>query len=206
MRAADPFEFGTSEDIAKQETNLADKPLPLSGIKVLDLTQARAGPTCVRHLADWGADVIRIEQPPTEEERGEVVGKREGVDYQNLNRNKKAVTLNFKDQRGHDLFMRLAKDADVIVENQRAKVKFRLGIDYETIRKINPRIVYGSISGFGQEGPIRGSRRSRPCRPGHERADVDHRQAGRRTDARRHRDLRSYLRYISRSGHHDRSV
>jgi crotonobetainyl-CoA:carnitine CoA-transferase CaiB-like acyl-CoA transferase len=117
------------------------------------LTQARAGPTCVRHLADWGADVIRIEQPPTEEERGEVVGKRESVDYQNLNRNKRAVTLNLKDKRGHELFMKLAKDADIIVENQRAKVKFRLGIDYESIRKINPRIIYGSISGFGQDGP-----------------------------------------------------
>jgi formyl-CoA transferase len=127
--------------------------LPLSGIKVLDLTQARAGPTCVRHLADWGADVIRIEQPPTDEERGEVVGKRESVDYQNLNRNKRAVTLNLKDKRGLELFMKLAKDADVIVENQRANVKFRLGIDYESVKKINPRIVYGSISGFGQEGP-----------------------------------------------------
>ena len=132
---------------------MPDTHLPLSGVRVLDLTHARSGPTCVRHLADWGADVVRIEAPPSGEERGEVVGKRDGYDQQNLNRNKRAITLNLKDERALAVFMRLAAEADVIVENLRPGVKHRLGIDYESVRTRNPRIVYGSISGFGQEGP-----------------------------------------------------
>nr|WP_294518054.1 CoA transferase [uncultured Rhodopila sp.] len=131
----------------------ADKPnrLPLNGITVLDLTHARAGPTAVRHFADWGADVIRIEPPPTEGE--DLAGRRHGFDFQNLHRNKRAITLNLKSPQGHAAFMRLAKTADVVLENMRAAVKHRLKVAYDDIRAVNPRIVYGSISGFGQDGP-----------------------------------------------------
>src|SRR5271157_1939504 len=98
--------------------------LPLTNIKVLDLTLARAGPTCVRHLADWGANVIRIEPPASERE--EMTGNRHGFDFQNLHRNKRAIRLNLKDPAGHAAFMRLARTADVVVENMRAEVKHRL--------------------------------------------------------------------------------
>jgi len=125
--------------------------LPLSGLTVLDLTLARAGPTCVRHLADWGADVIRIEPPESPGE--DIGGDRHGPDFQNLHRNKRAIRLNLKSPEGHAAFMRLARKADVIVENMRAAVKHRLGIAYDDVRTINPGIVYGSISGFGQDGP-----------------------------------------------------
>jgi crotonobetainyl-CoA:carnitine CoA-transferase CaiB-like acyl-CoA transferase len=125
--------------------------MPLSGLRVLDLTLARAGPTCVRHLADWGADVIRIEPPPTGGE--DIAGARHGFDFQNLHRNKRAMHLNLKEPQGHEAFLRLVKTADVVVENMRAQVKHRLKIAYEDLRAVNPRIVYGSISGFGQDGP-----------------------------------------------------
>ena len=126
--------------------------LPLSGLKVLDITVARAGPTCVRHLADWGAEVTRIEAPlqPGEED---MFGDRDGSDYQNLHRNKRMVELNLKVPGARDVFMKLAAQSDVVVENMRVAVKHRLGISYDDVRKVNPRIVYGSISGFGQEGP-----------------------------------------------------
>lgn len=130
-----------------------DQQLPLQRFKVLDLTHARAGPTAVRHLADWGAQVIRVEQPPSVNAKEEVAGKRDGFDFQNLHRNKRSITLNLKSPEGKAIFFDLAKDADVIIENMRANVKHRLGIDYQSIRAINPRIVYGSISGFGQDGP-----------------------------------------------------
>ncbi len=126
--------------------------LPLAGIRVLDLTAHRAGPTAVRQLADWGASVIKIE-PPADSDTDAMGGKRHGFDFQNLHRNKRSMTLNLKSKEGHDIFMRLAKNADVIVENYRSDVKHRLGVDYETVAKANPRIVYGSISGFGQSGP-----------------------------------------------------
>ncbi len=133
-------------------TELADETrLPLAKLVVLDLTLARAGPTCVRHLADWGAEVIRIEPPDTGGE--EISGSRDGFDFQNLHRNKKAVTLDLKSPDGHAAFMKLAARADVIVENMRAAVKHRLHIAYDDVRAINPRIVYASISGFGQDGP-----------------------------------------------------
>ncbi len=125
--------------------------LPLSRIRVLDLTLARAGPTCVRHLADWGADVIRIEPPETGGE--DVAGNRHGFDFQNLHRNKRAIRLNLKSAAGHAAFMRLAETADVVIENMRASVKHRLHVAYDDVRAVNPRIVYGSISGFGQTGP-----------------------------------------------------
>src|ERR1700710_281865 len=124
----------------------------LSRFTVLDLTRVRSGPTCVRQLADWGANVVKIDAllADGEEQMG---GPRRGSDFQNLHRNKRAMTLNLKDPKGLDVFQRLAKQADVIVENFRPDVKNKLGIDYESVRKINPKIVYGSISGFGQDGP-----------------------------------------------------
>jgi len=137
-------------DATATETK-AGSALPLSGLTVLDLTLARAGPTCVRHLADWGANVIRIEPPPSSEEG--VTGNRDGSDFQNLHRNKRAMCIDLKSPEGHAVFMKLAATADVVVENMRAAVKHRLKVDYETIRAINPGIVYGSISGFGQDGP-----------------------------------------------------
>ena len=123
----------------------------LKQFTVLDLTRVRAGPTCVRQLADWGADVIKIEQPP---EPGEGMGgPRNGPDFQNLHRNKRGLTLNLKDPDGLDVFMRLVEQADVVVENYRPDVKNRLGIDYESLKGRNKRIVLASISGFGQDGP-----------------------------------------------------
>src|SRR6201990_2908124 len=133
--------------------------LPLSRFKVIDLTLARAGPSCVRTLADWGADVIRVEPPPEEGEAGELVGRRDGSDFQNLHRNKRAITLNLKSEEGREVLLRLAEQADVVVENMRPGVTKRLGVDFESVKKRNPRIVYGSISGFGQTGPY-GSRPS----------------------------------------------
>ena len=130
-----------------------DAELPLSNIKVLDLTLARAGPTAVRHLADWGADVIRIEPPAKGAGGDEILGYRNGPDYQNLHRNKRMMQLDLKSPEGHEAFMRLVKHADVIVENMRVEVKHRLKVAWEDVHPINPRLVYGSISGFGQTGP-----------------------------------------------------
>jgi crotonobetainyl-CoA:carnitine CoA-transferase CaiB-like acyl-CoA transferase len=123
---------------------------PLSHIRVLDLTHARAGPAAVRLLADWGADVIKIEPPG---EGGSVTGARRGPDEQNLHRNKRSLTLNLKHPQGLEVFMELARGADVIVENFKSEVKHRLGVDYDAVRAENPAIIYASISGFGQDGP-----------------------------------------------------
>jgi crotonobetainyl-CoA:carnitine CoA-transferase CaiB-like acyl-CoA transferase len=126
--------------------------LPLEHITVLDLTLHRAGPTCARQFADWGAKVIKIEVPGGP--KGEATGaNRLGPDYQNLHRNKLNMTLNLKSEEGRTIFLDLAKHADVVIENYRSDVKHRLGIDYEAVSKVNPRIVYGSIAGFGQDGP-----------------------------------------------------
>lgn len=126
----------------------------LKDVTVLDLTRVRSGPTCVRQFADWGANVIKIEAPSKDKSgAGAMGGAREGPDFQNLHRNKRSITLNLKSESGVEVFKRLAKDADIIVENYRPQVKHRLGIDYESIKAINPRIVYVSISGFGQDGP-----------------------------------------------------
>ena len=124
---------------------------PLHRFTVLDLTRARSGPTAVRQLSDWGANVIKIEEPG--DKPGAVDDRRHGPDFQNLHRNKRSMLLNLKSPEGVAVFKKMAETADVIVENYRPNVKHRLGIDYETIRKINPRIVYASISGFGQDGP-----------------------------------------------------
>ena len=124
----------------------------LSAYTVLDLTRVRSGPTCIRQLADWGANVIKIEDP--ESDKVGLGGPRSGSDFQNLHRNKRSITLNLKAKAGKEVFLALAKKADIIVENYRPDVKKRLGIDYETVAKINPRIIYASISGFGQDGPL----------------------------------------------------
>ncbi len=128
------------------------KRLPLAGYTVLDLTIARAGPTAVRLLADWGANVIRIEPPP-DSSGGDVTGGRHSADSQNLHRNKRALSLNLKTKEGLEVFLRLAGKADIVVENFRKDVKFRLGVDYESVKEVNPAIIYASVSGFGQQGP-----------------------------------------------------
>jgi len=128
----------------------------LARFTVLDLTRVRSGPTAVRQFADWGANVIKIDAL-TEDAGGEQPGgPRHGADFQNLHRNKRAITLNLKDPLGLAVFRRLVAKADVVVENFRPDVKARLGIDYDSLRAINPRIVLGSISGFGQDGPYAG--------------------------------------------------
>ncbi len=125
----------------------------LSDITVLDLTRVRAGPTCVRQLADWGANAIKVEIPPELDGKGGLAGNRHGSDFQNLHRNKRSLTLNLKDEAGLKIFRELVAKADVVVENYRPDVKDRLGIDYDSLAAINPRIILASISGFGQDGP-----------------------------------------------------
>jgi crotonobetainyl-CoA:carnitine CoA-transferase CaiB-like acyl-CoA transferase len=127
--------------------------LPLGDIRVIDLTVARAGPTCVRQLADWGADVIRVEPPGEPTAREWLGGSRYGSDFQQLHRNKRALSLDLKSPAGREVLLRLVDRADVLVENMRPPVKHRLGFDYDTVHARNPRLVYGSISGFGQDGP-----------------------------------------------------
>ena len=123
----------------------------LARLRILDLTRVRAGPTCVRQFADFGADVIKVETPGDED----LGGARDGSDFQNLHRNKRSITLDLKAPAGRDIFRRLVATADVVVENYRPDVKDRLGIDYASLRAINPRIILASISGFGQDGPYR---------------------------------------------------
>jgi crotonobetainyl-CoA:carnitine CoA-transferase CaiB-like acyl-CoA transferase len=125
--------------------------LPLERFKVLDLTRARAGPAAVRQFADWGADVLMIEG----HSQLDLSGHRDSSDFQNLHRGKRSLSLDLKSPEGREVFYRLVRDADVLFENYRPDVKHRLGVDYETLRAINPRLVYVSISGFGQEGPYR---------------------------------------------------
>jgi len=127
----------------------------LTKLRVLDLTRARAGPTCCRILGDFGADIIKIEAPAGVDPNEGMSGARDGSDMLNLHRNKRCMTLNMKERTGHDIFMRLVKSADVVVENFRPDVKERMGIDYDALSAVNPRIVLASISGFGQSGPYR---------------------------------------------------
>lgn len=127
----------------------------LSQLRVIDLSQVRAGPTCIKQFADFGADVIKVE-PPDSVPRGELyVGARDGADMQNLHRNKRSITLDLKSPRAREVLEPLLKTADLVVENFRPSVKARLGLDYETLSKLNPRLVLVSISGFGQDGPYR---------------------------------------------------
>jgi formyl-CoA transferase len=130
----------------------AERQGPLARFKVIDLTRARAGPTAARHFADFGADVIKVETPATGEE-DILGGGRDAPDFFNLHRNKRSITLNLKNPDAVAILKKMAATADVLVENYRPDVKHRLGIDYETLRKINPRLVYVSLSGFGQTGP-----------------------------------------------------
>lgn len=137
--------------LARTQTHAA-----LETITVLDLTRVRSGPTCVRQLADWGAKVIKIEMPEGLDQGDPMGGPRNGPDFQNLHRNKRGLTLNLKSPEGVALLKRLAERADVVVENFRPDVKHRLGIDYAALSAVNPRIIYASISGFGQDGPYAG--------------------------------------------------
>jgi crotonobetainyl-CoA:carnitine CoA-transferase CaiB-like acyl-CoA transferase len=125
---------------------------PLARFKVLDLTRARAGPTAARHFADWGADVLKIEMPAGAES-DPMGGPRDGPDFFNLHRNKRSMTLDLKKADGIVVLKKLAATADVLIENYRPSVKDRLGIDYVTLRAVNSRLVYVSLSGFGQDGP-----------------------------------------------------
>tara|TARA_B100001142_G_scaffold12905_2_gene12155 strand:+ start:5851 stop:7038 length:1188 start_codon:yes stop_codon:yes gene_type:complete len=125
------------------------EPLPLSDVTVIDLTIARAGPTAVRQLADWGANVVRVESP----EGGFEAGGRSSPDYLNLHRNKRSLIIDLKHPDGRAALHRLVQSADVLVENMRSAVKYKLGFDFESLSKVNPRIILGSISGFGQDGP-----------------------------------------------------
>jgi len=126
---------------------------PLSRFRVLDLTRVRSGPTAVRQLADWGADVIKIEAPEAIDPAKGMGGARTGLDFQNIHRNKRGITLNMKDPAGRDVSLRLVESADVVVENFRPDVKDRLGIAYDDLKAVNKGIVLASISGFGQDGP-----------------------------------------------------
>ena len=127
----------------------------LARLRILDLSRVRAGPTCVKQFADFGADVIKIESPPGVDPNENMGGPRNGFDMQNLHRNKRSMTLNLKLPEAKAVLARLVKTADVVVENYRPDVKFRLGIDYDALAAINPRIILASISGFGQDGPYR---------------------------------------------------
>jgi crotonobetainyl-CoA:carnitine CoA-transferase CaiB-like acyl-CoA transferase len=127
----------------------------LSRFTVLDLTRVRSGPTAVRQLADWGANVIKIEMPPGLEDGEGPGGPREDSDFQNLQRNKRGMTLNLKDPDGVAILKKLVERSDVLIENFRPDVKDRLGIGYDALSAVNPRLVYASISGFGQDGPYR---------------------------------------------------
>ena len=127
--------------------------LPLARFTVLDLTRVRSGPTCVRQLADWGANVIKIEAPDEIDTGKGMGGERHGPDFQHVHRNKRGITINLKHPDGIALFRRMVAKADVVVENYRPDVKDRLGINFAALSAVNPRIVLGSISGFGQTGP-----------------------------------------------------
>ncbi len=127
--------------------------LPLARFTVLDLTRVRSGPTCVRQLADWGANCIKIEAPEAIDTGKGMGGERHGPDFQHVHRNKRGITLNLKDQDGLAAFKRMVAQADVVVENYRPDVKDRLGVNFAALSAVNPRIVLASISGFGQDGP-----------------------------------------------------
>ena len=129
----------------------------LARFKVIDLSRVRAGPNCVRILTDFGADVVRVEPPPgVDPNEAMFAANRKGGDFQNINRNKRSMTLNLKKPGAKEVLMRLVAQADVVVENWRPDVKNKLGLDYESLAKVNPRIILASISGFGQDGPMPG--------------------------------------------------
>ncbi|CAF1337129.1 unnamed protein product [Adineta ricciae] len=125
---------------------------PLSAYKILDLSRVRAGPTAVRQLSDWGAQVIKVEIPKDQSDGDDATDR---SDYQNIQRNKRSIAINLKDKDGLQILKQLVETADVFIESFRPDVKFRLGIDYETLKQINPRLIYASLSGFGQTGPYK---------------------------------------------------
>jgi formyl-CoA transferase len=143
--------------MTKTPINQIKPPLPLAGVRVLDVSQVMAGPYCCMLLADLGADVIKVEPPGTgDQTRGAMGFKMKGSDsmgFLNMNRNKRSITLNLKTDAGKKVFFELVKTADILVENYRPGVMKKLGIDYPTLQVINPGLVYASISGFGQTGP-----------------------------------------------------
>ena len=144
--------------VPEPELHIMTRPIAssaLSHLRVLDLTRVRAGPTCCRILADFGADVIKIEAPPGVDPNEGISGARHGYDMINLHRNKRSMTLNLKESEGRAAFMRMVETADIVVENFRPDVKDRLGIGYEQLKAVNPRIILASISGFGQSGPYK---------------------------------------------------
>ncbi len=143
---------------------------PLARFRVIDLTRVRAGPTAVRQLADWGADVIKVEAPGGDAGLG---GARHGPDFQNIHRNKRSLTLDLKQAEGLEILTQLVRRADVLVENYRPDVKFRLKIDYETLRAINPRLVYAQHLRLRPGRSYRGAPGLRSDRAGHGRPDVD---------------------------------
>lgn len=126
----------------------------LKNLKVIDLSRVRAGPNCVRILSDFGADVIRVEPPPgVDPNEAMFAANRVGGDFQNINRNKRSMTLNLKKPGARDILMKMVKDADIVIENWRPDVKNKLGLDYDSLAAVNPRIILASISGYGQDGP-----------------------------------------------------
>jgi formyl-CoA transferase len=173
----------------------------LSRFTVLDLTRVRSGPTCVRQLADWGANVIKIEMPEGLDQGDPMGGPRMGSDFQNLHRNKRGMTLNLKDKDGVALLKKLAEKADVVVENFRPDVKTRLGIDYAALSAANPRWSMPASPASARTAPTPAAG-LRPDRAGHGRADVHHRPAGPGAGARRHPHRRSLRRAVRRPGHH----
>jgi len=126
-------------------------PLPLEHIRVVDMARVRSGPTAVRQLADMGAQVVQVTARP----EGATPFAVHGSDYQMVNRNKRSLTLNLKDYRGQRIVKQLVERADVLVENFRPDVMERLGLEYKSLSTVNPRLIYASISGFGEEGPYR---------------------------------------------------
>ena len=132
-------------------------PSALSGIRVIESTQHLAGPSCAMFLADMGAEVIKIERPG-QGDASRILGKLQNGEspmYTVLNRNKLGMTLNYKEPRAIDIFMALAAESDIVVENNRPGVMERLGLGYDAVRQVNPQIIYASLSGFGQSGPYR---------------------------------------------------
>ena len=166
---------------------------------MIDLTRARAGPTAARHFADFGADVIKVEMPAAGDEDA-LGGDRDGPDFFNLHRNKRSLALNLKTAEGVAILKKLAATADVLIENYRPDVKHRLGIDYETLRAINPRLVYVSHLGLRPGRALCQPAGLRPDRAGHGRADVDHRPAGAGAGARGHSHRRPLDRQLRGHG------
>ena len=153
----EPAPAGTRmNDMASSEDRAAGRQ-PLAGLRVLDMSQVMAGPFCCMLLGDMGADVIKIEPPGVGDQTRKSMGFRmKGEDspgFLALNRNKRSMTLNLKSEGGRKVLHRLVETADILVENSRPGVSRKLGADYETLSKINPRLIYASISGFGQTGP-----------------------------------------------------